>query len=104
MNWGLDGRPRLCFLSWDDDEPAVALSDKVMLDVKLTEVFGSDRDKGEEREDQAIPIKQCVRPAHVSSQWWLTFVHELLPQCQELDTGNDGPGSSLCGRCRAKPC
>ena len=90
MNWGLDGRPRFCFLSWDDDEPAVALADKVTLDVKLTEVFGSDRDKGEERENQAIPITQCVRQAHGSSQWWLALVYELLPQCEQLDTGNDG--------------
>jgi hypothetical protein len=53
-NWKFDGRPRLRFLSWDYDEPAVALAEKVTAELKRSEVFASDWDKGEECNDQAI--------------------------------------------------
>ena len=61
-NRELDGRSRLRLLAWNDDKPAIALPDKVTTDLKRSEILTPDRNKGEERDHQAVAVTDGIVP------------------------------------------
>ena len=78
----------------------IALADKMTTDFKRSEIFRSDRDKGDERDHQAVAVTHGVILADRSTGYGVALVHQLLPKLKELDAGNDGPGWSSAGAAR----
>ena len=101
-NWELDGRSRLCLLAWNDDEPAIALPDKVTADLKRSEVLPPDRNKGEKRDHQAVAVTDGVSHADGCAGAGLLSSISCCPRSSSWTLVMTGPVGAWCGSRRVK--